>query len=436
MLTNNEKIMIAGCAAGAAAATVPAVYGYVKANAIRPITDKDFIRAENGEFITDCGEKFTLRGINLNDDFFGYKKDDLPFPSRYADVFAALESRFGRYGARLLANKFNEGLISPSDLKHIRKLGANCVRIPLRFRSLYSKENCKGDPDFERLDYIVEKCRKVGLYVILDLHSAPGFQNTDSACGKDEESVLFNTGKDGFEARNATIRLWTQVAAHFKDEPAIAAYDLLNRPLNRVAGWEEKLDILHKFYRRLYKAIRSTDERHTVILEAVSSPDTLPDPEKWKGENIAFGIYSHFCTTFETDSLIKSIRTLKQHGIPFVACKIRSEENLEYSLQAMNDNGISWLTGDFKGTGVTANYLYSANIEEADLVNDSHDIIGEKWSKPLATKNFTENKEMKLILKTAFKYGETFAEFQKAPKSKMKVRVKFGAHLVKGMNKA
>ncbi len=435
MLTDNEKIMIAGCAAGAAAATVPAVYGFVKANAVRPITDADFLRAENSGFITDCGESFSLRGINLNDDFFFYKKDDLPVPSRTADVFAALESRFGRYGARQLVKKFSEGFISPSDLKGIRKLGANCVRIPLRYRYLYSKENCKGDPDFERLDFLVEKCRKAGLYVILDLHSAPGFQNTDSACGKDEESVLFNSGKEGFEARNATIRLWTQVAAHFKDEPAVAAYDLLNRPLNRVAGWEEKLDTLHKFYRRLYKAIRSVDERHMIILEAVSSPDTLPDAQKWKGENVAFGVYSHFHTTFETDSLVNSIRPMKQHGIPFIACKVRSEDNLEYSLQAMNDCGISWLTGDFKGTGIISDYLYLANIEAADLTADSYDIITEKWSKPLATKNFTENKDMKAILKAAFRYGECFAEFKKAPKSKLKVKVKFGAHIVKGINK-
>ncbi len=433
-MTNNEKIMIAGCAAGTAAAVVPAVYGYAKANSRRPICDADFLHTENGGFVSECGESITLRGINLNDDFFYYKKDDLPFPSRTADVFAALEVRFGRYGARQLAQKFNENFISPSDIKYIKKLGANCVRIPMRYRNLYSKENCKGEPDFERLDSIVEKCKKAGLYVILDLHSAPGFQNTDSACGKAEESVLFESGKAGFEARNATIRLWTQIAAHFKDEPAIAAYDLLNRPLNRVAGWNEKLDTLHKFYRRLYKAIRAVDERHTVILETAFSADTLPPAEKWKGENVAFGLYSHFHTTFETDSLVNEVRKLKGFGIPFVACKIRSEESLAYSLQAMNDSEISWLTGDFKGTGERSGFLFGANIEEADLVADSYDIIGEKWSKPLATKNFTENKEMKAILKEAFKYGNSFTELKNAPKGKMKIKVKFGMQPIVGMN--
>ena len=135
-MTDNEKIMIAGCAAGAAAATVPAVYGFVKATARQPITDRDFLRAENGEFISECGAHISLRGTNLNDDLFRYKKADLDGSSADYDVFAALEERFGTYGARLLVQKYNENFISPSDIKKIAKLGANCVRIPLRYKYL------------------------------------------------------------------------------------------------------------------------------------------------------------------------------------------------------------------------------------------------------------------------------------------------------------
>ncbi len=430
-MTESEKIMVAGCAAGAAAATVPAVYGFIKATARQPITDKDFLRVENGGFVSECGAQIALRGINLNDDLFWFKKDDLDSSARSYDVFAALESRFGRYGARQIVQKYNESFITVSDIKRIAKLGANCVRIPLRYRYLYSKENCKGDIDFERLDFLVEKCKKAGLYVILELHSAKGFQNTDSACGKNEKSVLFDSSKDGFEARNAAVRLWTQVATHYKDEPAIAAYDLLNRPLNRIADWENKLDTLHKFYRRLYKAIRSIDDNHTVIIEAAGAPDTLPSPDKFKGENVAYGLYSHFHTTYEVQSLLNGIREFKESGIPFIVCKLRAEENLESSLSALNDNGISWLTGDFKGEGLKAAYLYGGSVPEADLTFDSYDTIGEKWSKPLATKNFTENKEMAAVLKKAFKYGAiSFGQNEKP--EKFKVRFKFGSNLIYG----
>ena len=428
-MTDNEKIMIAGCAAGAAAATVPAVYGYMKAKARQPITDKDFIRAENGRFLSDCGAEISLRGINLNDDLFWYKRDDLSEASPDYDVFAALESRFGRYGARLIVQKYKEGFITSSDIKKVAKLGANCVRIPLRYRYLFSKENCKDEIDFDHLDHLIEKCRKAGIYVILDLHSAPGFQNTSSACGTDDESVLFSSSKEGFEARNAVIRIWTQVASHYKDEPAIAAYDLLNRPLNRIADWEEELDTLHKFYRRIYKAIRHVDEKHTVIIQAAGAPDTLPDPGIFKGENVAFGLYSHFHTTFEIQALVNEVRKFKESKIPFVVCKLRAEENLVSSLGAMNDGGISWLFGDYKGSGLKAAYLYGGSVPEADLTFDSYDEIGEKWSKPLATKNFTENKEVSSALKNAFKYGDITIE---KPSKPPKFKVKFGSKLVYG----
>lgn len=417
--------MVAGCAAGAAAATVPAVYGFIKATARQPICDRDFLRAENGEFVSECGAHINLRGINLNDDLF-LEPDAADY-----DVFAALESRFGTYGARQLVQKYYKGFITPSDIKKIAKLGANCVRIPLRFKYLLSKGNCKGDIDFDYLDCLIEKCRKAGLYVILELHSAPGFQNTDSACGKDDKSVLFSSSKDGFEARNATVRLWTQIAAHYKDEPAVAAYDLLNRPLNRIAQWEESLDTLHKFYRRLLKAIRNVDEKHIIILEAAGAPHTLPDAEKFKGENIAYGLYSHFHTTYEIDALLNGVRTLKGSGVPFVVCKLRAEENLDSSLEALNDNGISWLVGDYKGEGLKAAYLYGGSVPEADLAVDTYDEIGEKWLKPLATKNFTLNKEMADILKKAFKYGTI--RFEKTEKTASpKFKVKFGSKLIYG----
>lgn len=430
-MTESDKIMIAGCAAGAAAAAVPTVYGFLKASAAaKPIAESDFLHTENAAFVNENGIATPLRGINLNDDIFYFIKADIESVKGY-DVFYALEKRFGSYGARQLAQKHYENFISPSDIKFIRKLGANCVRIPLRYRYLCKKESCKDDIDFEKLDFLVEKCRKAGLYVIFELHSAPGYQNTDSACGSSDKSTLFESGKEGFESRNAVIRFWTQIASHYKDEPTVAAYDLLNRPLNRIADWESKVDTLNKFYRRICKAIRTVDERHIIITEAAGTPDTLPAQTDLS--NIAYGFYSHFRTTFETDALLKQVHVYKNSGIPCIVCKIRAEENLAGSLTALNGSGISWLIGDYKGAGLKSAYLFGGSVPEADLTLDSYEVIGEKWSKPLATKNFTENKEMTAILKDAFKYGEMLVLPEgKAKKNKPQIKVRVGAKLIVG----
>ena len=429
-MTDSEKIMIAGCAAGAAAATVPAVYGYLKASAAaKPIADTDFLHTENSDFVNENGIVTALRGINFNDDIFYFAQADAESPKGY-DVFYALEKRFGSYGARQLALKYYENFISPSDVKLIKKLGANCVRIPLRYKYLCKKDNCRDDIDFEQLDNLIGKCRKAGLYVILELHSAPGYQNTDSACGSNDKSILFESGKEGFEARNSAIRFWLQVASHYKDEPTVAAYDLLNRPLSRIADWESRVDTLNKFYKRIIKAIRTVDERHIIITEAAGTPDTLPLSTDIP--NVAYGFYSHFRTSFETDALLKCVRNYKSNGIPCIVCKIRAEENLASSLTALNDGGVSWLVGDYKGSGLKSAYVYGGSVPEADLMLDSYDEIGQKWSKPLATKNFTENTEMTAVLKDAFRYGSVLVLPEGKTKKKPQIKVRIGSKLIVG----
>ena len=419
-MTESEKIFAAGCAAGATAAAIPAAYAISQNMKRKPLGEHDFIRAENGGFISECGERVTFRGINLNDDILNFQKWDLSSDANTQDVFSSLEGRFGRYGAKELLKKYNENFISDADLKFIGKLGANCVRVPLRHKTLCRKDNCKGDFDFERLDKIVEKCRRLGIYVIFDLHSAPGFQNHGSACAQNEESVFFNSGKEGFEARNAAIRLWTGVAAHYCDEPAVAGYDLLNRPLHFIPDQAEKLDVLYKFYRRALKAIRAVDARHTVIMQIPEAEEGLPEI---KEENIAFGFYSHMNTSFEADTLKN--KTKSSEEIPCIVCKVRAVENTEYILSALNEGDISWVYGDFKGNG--AGCVFSGSISPANLDADKYDEIGEKWSKPVSTKNYTENKELSRLLKSKIKENSL-----PKPEKKPKIGVKFGKTVIIG----
>ena len=426
--------MAAGVTAGAVAAGIPVAYGLVKNMMPKPLDENDCLRIENGNFCSQGGALIFLRGINLNDELFFFKKDGMDKSVSNYDIFDAFEERFGRYGARKLIQTYNENFISSADLKAIKKLGANCVRIPLRYRNLFRKENCKGDVDFDYLDGVVESCRKTGLYVIFDLHSAPGYQNNGSACPTNGESVLFDSSKTAFEARNSVIRLWTQLAAHYKGEPSVAAFDLLNRPLHKTADWQNKTETLNKFYLRLYKAIRTVDPERILIMQSPFSTEELPVFEK-PLENVAYGLYSHYNTTFETDALIEGIRKIKGRNIPVVISKLRSEENTEYLLSALSDNGVSWLFGDFKGPEGSA-CLYTGNPEPADFDTDNFDAITEKWTKPLATKNFTVNKELSKTLKNCFGYGyiSVSPSEKTAKKSPVKIKIGFGSNLVIGKN--
>lgn len=431
-MTDNAKIMTASCAAGAAFAVIPTAYGIMKNLAPKPLTKDDILSVRDGGFETASGCRVSLRGINLNDEIYACKRDGEDISEGLLDIFSGFEGRFGRYGARKLMNEYSANFVSDNDLKYISKLGADCVRVPLRYYEIFRKDSCKGDGDFERLDKIVEKCRKLGLYVIFDLHSAPGFQNNDVSCGKADSCTLFGSGKESFEARNAVIRLWSQMAAHYKDEPAVAAFDLLNRPLNRVPDTEGAVETLHKFYHRIFKAIRNIDENRIIIMESAGYDESLPDAKKYKDKNVAFGLYSHFHTTFETDSMVKSVVKNRSGGVPYIVCKIRTDENWNYSLGALCDRNISWIMGDFKGA--QGRYcLFEGTPEAADLSSESYDELTAKWQKPLSTKNFTENKELAKTLKTYFAYGTPI--IGKEPAKKPEIKVKFGTKIIKGVKK-
>lgn len=432
--------MAAGAAVGAVAASLPVVIGLAQTTLPKSIDENDYLIIENGHFCTRYGARVQLRGINLNDELFYFKKADMPSFAPNYDIFDEFEERFGRYGARKLTQTYNENFITASDLRKIKALGANCVRIPLRYRNLFKKESCRGEIKFDYLDSVVEACRKAGLYVIFELHSAPGFQNNASAGGSKSKCVLFDSTSAGLEARNAVIKLWTQVAVHFRKDPTVAAFDLLNRPLSNVAGWEEKTDALNKFYSKLYKELRVVDKNRILIMQSSHSVENLPvfdEPVR----NVAYGLYSRFNSTFETDSLISKIKNIKDKNIPVIICKLRWDKTLSYTLSALCSNGISWLFGDYKGPAGSS-YLYRGNPEYADFDVDKFDAIEEKWTKPLATKNFEQNKELAKILKAHFSRGymrSNKKEAKKAsPKTAKKVKfkptfnAKIGANLLVG----
>ena len=119
-------------------------------------------------------------------------------------------------------------------------------------------------------------------------------------------------------------------------------------------------------------------------------------------------------------------------GIPFVVCKLRAEDNLQSTLDAMNDNSISWLIGDYKGEGLKAAFLFGGSVPEADLDSDSHNEIILKWSKPLETKNFTLNKEMADVLKKAFKDRQITVEPAEKKSRRPKIKVRVGSKLIYG----
>jgi hypothetical protein len=121
------------------------------------------------------------------------------------------------------------------------------------------------DEGFQLLDSLVSWCKKHKLYVIIDMHGAPGGQtgaNIDDS--PNDKPELFMDKK----FQDQLVDLWVKIAQKYKDEPTIAAYDLLNEPLPKNTGSAEKYKhLLVPLYQRITAEIRKVDPKHMITLE-------------------------------------------------------------------------------------------------------------------------------------------------------------------------
>jgi hypothetical protein len=137
----------------------------------------------------------------------------------------------------------------------------NALRIPFNYSHfLYDKKQLFpfkiNQEGFQQLDRVVKICATHGIYTILDLHAAPGGQNTDWHSDSPGHHAAF---WDLMDYQNWVVELWKEIALRYKDQPWVAGYNPLNEPT------EETETKLLEFYDRVVKTIRDVDLDHLSI---------------------------------------------------------------------------------------------------------------------------------------------------------------------------
>jgi aryl-phospho-beta-D-glucosidase BglC (GH1 family) len=319
----NKTISI-GCIIGLLAAALSVLCGAVSARSSSSVKlNKNSMLKVNGSAILNrFGQRIALRGVNLGgwllQESWMTPVDGEDKTWGYYDTIEILTDRFGEEKCRKLIETYEENWITESDLDYLAALGVNCVRVPFWYRNLQSDDNgtwimnTEGKIDFSRLDYIVEECGKRGIYVILDLHGAPGFQSDDHSTGRADSGKLFSIGREGSRYRELTVELWIETAKHFNGNPAVAAYDLLNEPMNGFSAIKKCDLALWQLYDRIYKAIREVDKEHIIAFEGVWELGNLPSPVKYNWQNVVYSLHNY---NYKIDEIDNKIKDAQQHSV-------------------------------------------------------------------------------------------------------------------------
>ena len=373
------------------------------------------LRAAGTELRDDEGKgrPVRLRGVNLGGwlefqewmcpvDSSKTLRDANPGHNGYDfEVRRLLARRFGAAKADELVKTYQTNWITAADLDNIRALGLNTVRLPFGYSTLLREDGTWRAEAFDRLDWCVAECARRGMFVIIDFHAfLPASAEQDGGA----------TGYWANEDMKAeTVRVWSRIAAHFKDNPTVAFYDLLNEPNNSAPHGkpaptrQQVLDL----YDRLYKAVRTIDGRHAIAMEGIWDWKTLRDPKEAGYENVVVSVHLYNWGAKNTEARrqaterdVASIQEMfRQWNVPAHVGEFNlfgDREAWRHTLARYDEGGLQWTMWSYKhkGTDGTSWGLYTAvkgQVPAApNLVSDSEETIRTRWQAYRTTPaNFT-----------------------------------------------
>jgi endoglucanase len=231
----------------------------------RPATFDGFVHREGTRILDGSGRPLLLRGVGLGTWLLpeGYMWRFGAGAESPREIEALLDRLAGPELSARFWHAFRERFITERDIAAIAGFGFDHVRLPINSRIVQDAKGRPIEAGYALIDRLIEWCREHRLWVLLDLHGAPGGQTgtniDDSPNGLPE---LFMS--DAY--RELTIELWREVARRYRDEPVVLGYDLLNEPLPN--EWQIRFaDELVVLYRDLTSAVREIDQQHLLMYE-------------------------------------------------------------------------------------------------------------------------------------------------------------------------
>ena len=229
-----------------------------------------FVHSSGTQILAGNGQPLILTGVGLGDWFEqeGYMWN---FQGAYADrtsrIKAMMTDLIGADATAAFWQSWYDNFVTEADVARMAQLGFNSVRLPLHYALLLPPgQTTFNEQGFQYLTNFVEWCSHYGMYVIFDMHCAPGGQtgaNIDDSA--DNVPDLFTTPSD----QDALVTIWTEIARVFADNPTVAGYDLLNEPLG--PGFPQYNAQLWPLYQRITQSIRTVDPNHMLIVEGTSN---------------------------------------------------------------------------------------------------------------------------------------------------------------------
>lgn len=264
------------------------------------------VHSDGGRIVDPLGEPLRLRCVNVDGwltptPYLVSDSGNALFISP-SEFMARLDEVVGPTRAAVFWESWREHFITERDFERMAALGFNCARLVIYGRGITALEDGVAVVDPARLaavDAAVAWGRAHNVYLVLDLHAAPGGQNAVATVSDVPSTDLVARLWEGPSAeanQAATVAIWRALAERYSGEVAVAGYDLLNEPAlpEGVDGSQ-----LVALYRRIVAEIRSVDSGHMLVVEGDRLAHDFSMFDEPLDDNMAYEFHAYALTGFE-----------------------------------------------------------------------------------------------------------------------------------------
>lgn len=335
-----------------------------------------FVRSSGKQIVDPNGANLIIRSIGtgnwmLQEGYMmqtsGVANTQHEFRKKLTDLIGA--DKTNQFYTAWLNNHFRK-----IDVDSMARWGFNCVRPALHynlFTPAIEDEPVAGtntwiESGFARLDSLVAWCTANKIYVMLDMHGAPGGQGKDAAISD------YDTAKPSLwesEANKAKlVALWRKIAERYANNPWVAGYDLLNE-----TNWtfpEGNNSQLRALYGRLTTAIREVDPNHMLVIEGNWFANDFSGLTPAWDNNMCYSFHKYW--TVNNTASIQWVLDLRNN----TNCPIWLGESGENSnrwftdcIELMEKNNIGWSFWPVKKSGINNVLKVTTNSDYTNLIN-------------------------------------------------------------------
>jgi len=324
------------------------------------------LRTLGKKIINSDSEEVLLKGVGLGGWMLqeGYMMNSSGAADAQHEFIEKLTNLIGAEETEKFYTNWRKNFVTKQDVDTIAKLGYNSIRLPMHYNLFtlpietepIAGENTWLANGFEMVDELLNWCESNEIYLILDLHAAPGGQGKDVAISDYDVSKpsLWESELN----KSKTVALWGKLAERYKDKEWIGGYDLLNE-----VNWPLGTNILRDLYVRITNEIRAVDSNHILFIEGNGFANDFSGLTPTWDSNMVYSPHKYW-TYNDTASMQWVLDIRDQNNVPLWLGESGENSNAWYTeaIKLFEDNNIGWAWWPWKRIEtITCPYSINSN---------------------------------------------------------------------------